>query len=143
MSDRFYSTQRNHLIGHISLGVSSYSDAKAFYTPLFATLGLDLVWDDAEVGGLGYGYKEPVPREWVDIFERKNADVSRDKPGTHIAFNASSRKVVDEFYKTAMEAGATSNGTPGLRQYGDRYYAAFVIDRDGHKLEAIIQETDA
>ena len=59
-------------------------------------------------------------------------------PRTHIAFNAASRKIVENFYKSALSAGGTDNGRPGIRsQYHESYYAAFILDPDGYNIEAV------
>ena len=66
--------------------------------------------------------------------------VSKGKVGTptHLAFRARTRRAVDAFFKAAIEAGAKDNGAPGLRkENGPNYYAAFVLDRDGHNIEAV------
>ena len=67
-------------------------------------------------------------------------DATPPGPGFHLAFTAPSRAAVDAFHAAAMEAGGRDEGAPGLRpRYGAAYYAAFVIDSDGHKLEAVHQ----
>lgn len=64
-------------------------------------------------------------------------------PGVHIAFRADTRKLVDEFYKAALAAGGKDNGAPGIREiYHPNYYGAFVLDPDGHNIEAVCHETE-
>jgi catechol 2,3-dioxygenase-like lactoylglutathione lyase family enzyme len=80
-----------------------------------------------------------------DKFAIKAAgDVQAPSPGFHVAFEAPSRQAVDEFYRAALEHGGSGNGAPGLRlQYGPNYYAAFVRDPDGYRIEAVISAREA
>lgn len=69
----------------------------------------------------------------------KFASVNTPSPGFHLAFSAPSREAVDSFHKNALENSGHDNGPPGLRpHYGPTYYAAFVVDPDGHHIEAVI-----
>ncbi|KAK4097351.1 Glyoxalase/Bleomycin resistance protein/Dihydroxybiphenyl dioxygenase [Parathielavia hyrcaniae] len=135
-------------LGHISIGVRNYDIAKAFYTPVLAPLGLHLVYDSEQVSGqspddtkkkkirtLGYGPN--ADHEIVNIFEVGD-DAAPPGPGFHLAFDAPSRDAVVKFHAQAMAAGGTDNGLPGLRKhYGADYFAAFVVDPDGWRLEAV------
>jgi hypothetical protein len=67
-------------------------------------------------------------------------DVSRK---AHLAFLADSRKQVDEYYQTALAAGGQSNGAPGLREHGPKYYAAYVLDFEGNNMEVVFQQKSA
>ncbi|KAI0053071.1 hypothetical protein FA95DRAFT_1552961 [Auriscalpium vulgare] len=93
----YYDTnpKRLNLIGHLSFGVRSIAVSQPFYTAVFAAFGVSLVFQDnaekPKVLGYGYGEREPV-----NIFETAKAAATR--AGNHIAFNAPSRKAVDEFY---------------------------------------------
>lgn len=119
------------MIDHISIGVRDLAKAGAFYDAAFGPLGLRRLYDDP--GSLGYGRdgigfwvlpsKSPVP-----------ADAAS---GLHICLSAPDRQSVDRFHRAALEAGGTDNGKPGLRaDYGPGYYAAFVVDPDGYRIEA-------
>lgn len=112
-------------IDHIGLNVTDYDKAKAFYTAALAPLGIRPMMDFGEAVGMG----GEQPFLWI----------SRGNPGhVHLAFAAPDRAAVDAFYTAAMANGATDNGKPGLRpEYTDTYYAAFVLDADGHNLEAV------
>ena len=133
----------SNIFSHISLAVGDFAQAKSLYTPMMAALGLELVWDSPEDGGLGYGVKEPEEREWVTLFAKIPGKIMDDKPGIHVAFNAPSRKAVDDFHEIALANGSKSRGEPGLRKdYGDRYYAAFVVDPWGNRLEAVRHRAD-
>jgi catechol 2,3-dioxygenase-like lactoylglutathione lyase family enzyme len=122
------------MLHHISFPVSDLAAAKALYGAALAALGYRLV---AEAPGFaGYGVIEGQ-----DMFALREQPGARAAgPGFHLAFAAPSRRAVDGFFAAALAHGAQGNGAPGLRpQYGPGYYAAFVIDADGHRLEAVHQ----
>lgn len=134
-------SEHTQIIGHISIGVRDITIAKAFYTAVLAPLGLTLVYEspaDSVTQVLGYG---PDPEhEVVNIFEYGD-DASPPGKGSHVAFNAPSRQAVEEFHAAAVGNGGTCNGLPGLREhYGPKYFAAFVVDPDGWRLEAVYKQ---
>lgn len=121
------------MLHHLSLGVSNLQRAASFYDAALAALGYVRVWSDATA--IGYG-----PAGEGDKLAIKLAGTGVVVPGPrfHIAFAAPSRKAVQDFHAEAIKHGGRDNGTPGLRPaYGERYYAAFVIDPDGHPIEAV------
>lgn len=132
-------------LGHISIGVRSYDVSKAFYTAILAPLGLKLVYDsEADDPGkkavrtLGYG--PDADHELLNIFEFGD-DAAPPGPGFHLAFNAQTRDAVLEFHAKAVQSGGADNGRPGVREhYGDNYFAAFVVDPDGWRLEAVCKK---
>jgi catechol 2,3-dioxygenase-like lactoylglutathione lyase family enzyme len=120
------------MLDHIGFGVSDYARAKAFYLQALAPLGIGVVMEVGEEGGhtaLGLG-KDGKPFFWIAL-----------APATshiHVAFAAASRAEVDAFYRAAIAAGGRDNGPPGLRaHYHPSYYGAFVLDPDGHNVEAV------
>jgi catechol 2,3-dioxygenase-like lactoylglutathione lyase family enzyme len=122
------------MIDHIGFSVSDYPRAKAFYEKALAPLGYVLVMEvqqdahDAKACGFGIGGK---PDFWIGGEGKLNKPV-------HIAFAARDRAAVDAFYKAAIAAGAKDNGPPGIRaHYHPNYYGAFVLDPDGHNIEAV------
>jgi catechol 2,3-dioxygenase-like lactoylglutathione lyase family enzyme len=119
------------MIDHISIGVRDVAAAKKFYDAALAPLGYSCL--SAGATSLGYG-KDGVAL-WVGAAERPvPAD---DASGLHICFSAADRKSVDAFHAKALRAGGRDNGKPGLRKdYGANYYAAFVVDPDGYRIEA-------
>ena len=122
------------MLGHLSFGVSNLDRSTAFYDAVMAALGFRRVW--TSTNGVGYGL-EP-DKDKLALFQR--ADASPPGPGFHLAFDAADHAAVDRFHTAALAAGGTSDGPPGLRpHYGAAYYAAFVIDPDGYRLEAVHQ----
>ncbi|MFZ5731640.1 MAG: VOC family protein [Pseudomonadota bacterium] len=122
------------MIDHVDFSVSDYPRAKAFYTRALAPLGYKLIMEvqqnpsDPPAAGFGADGK---PDFWI------GGEGALNKP-LHIAIAAKDRAAVDAFYRTAMENGAKDNGPPGIRaHYHANYYGAFVIDPDGHNLEAV------
>jgi catechol 2,3-dioxygenase-like lactoylglutathione lyase family enzyme len=119
------------MINHISIGSADLAKARKFYDAALKPLGYTcLSKDDASAG---YGSDEA--RFWLLKAARPVAQNSES--GLHLCFDAPDRKSVDAFYKAALAAGGKDNGKPGIRaSYSPNYYAAFVIDPDGHRLEA-------
>ncbi len=120
------------MLHHISLPVSDLPAARALYTAALAVLGYRVVVQSP--GFVGFGV---VENEDSLALTARNPALAAG-PGFHLAFAAPSPAAVDAFYAAALAHGATDNGAPGLRpQYGATYYAAFVLDLDGHRLEAV------
>ena len=119
------------MIHHVSIGVSDIGKARRFYDAALAPLGAKCLSEDASA--LGYGGSEG-PRLWLLAAGTK---VPRDIAGLHICFDAASRMAVDGFHAAALKSGGRDNGKPGIRpDYGDTYYAAFVVDPEGYRIEA-------
>lgn len=120
------------MLGHISLGVRDLAKAAAFYDAILATLGYART--DSSARSVGYG----LPGASTDQFRLiESVDAKPPGAGFHLAFAAPSENAVDRFHETALRHGGADNGGPGLRpRYGTHYYAAFVIDQDGYRLEA-------
>ena len=127
------------MIDHISIGVSDLGKAKQFYDTVLKPLGFSCVFtvDIPGQGLVAHGYGEgDKPSFWIGKPERFDRELNA-KGGTHVAFQAKSRKSIDEFHAAALKAGATDNGAPGLRpHYHPNYYGAFAYDPDGNKIEA-------
>lgn len=121
------------MFSHVTLGTNNWEKSKPFWTAISGALGLPVLFEYE--GGIAYG--EPVgPKVFIGpAFDGKPATSGN---GTHVAFLASSRKMVDEFYKSALENGGTDEGPPGPRpHYHPNYYGAYVRDPDGNKLQAV------
>jgi len=123
------------MIDHLGFPVSDYSRAKAFYTSALAPLGYSLIMEvtqeqSGQDPAAGFGV-DGKPDFWI------GGEGGLNKP-VHVAIRAESRDMVDAFYKAAMAAGGRDNGAPGLRpHYHPNYYGAFVLDPDGHNIEAV------
>ena len=127
------------MIDHIGFSVSDYPRAKAFYEKALGPLDYVLIMEvqqdanDAPAAGFGAGGK---PDFWI------GGEGGLNKP-MHIAITAKDRPAVEAFYQAAIAAGAKDNGPPGLRpQYHPNYYGAFVLDFDGHNIEAVCHAPD-
>jgi catechol 2,3-dioxygenase-like lactoylglutathione lyase family enzyme len=119
------------MIDHVSIGVRDLTRAAAFYGTLLAVLGMSKLreWPDAAVG-----YGKAYPEFWINARPDRNEADS----GLHICLRAPNAQVVDAFHAAALAAGGASGGAPGLRpEYHDRYYAAFVVDPDGNRIEVV------
>ncbi|HEX5378502.1 MAG TPA: VOC family protein [Phenylobacterium sp.] len=124
------------MLGHLSFGVRDLARARAFYAATLEPLGVVEVWSSAR----GAGFGPPGGQDRLALFPV--ADPAPPGPGFHLAFDAPDRAAVDAFHAAALAQGGEDLGGPGLRpQYGPTYYAAFVRDPDGHKLEAVHQQT--
>ena len=124
------------MIDHIGFPVSDYAKSKTFYTKALAPLGYSLVMEvgadvtesHAPAAGFGAGGK---PDFWI------GGEGGLEKP-LHVAIMSKDRASVDAFHRAALSAGGKDNGAPGLRpHYHANYYGAFVLDPDGHNIEAV------
>ncbi|MBI5908352.1 MAG: VOC family protein [Betaproteobacteria bacterium] len=123
------------MIDHTGITVSNFEASKAFYVSALAPIGYVLLRElSAAVTGasdaVGFGVP-PKPDFWI-------SRGTSNSPPVHVAFRVLSRALVDAFYKAALAAGGRDNGAPGLRpHYHPNYYGAFVLDLDGHNIEAV------
>ena len=123
------------MLGHLSFGVGDLRRAAGFYDRILAPLGYVRVWSSDKAVGFG----EDGGGDKLALFARPG-EAAPPGPGFHLAFDAPTRAAVDAFHPAALEAGGSDAGAPGPRaHYGATYYAAFVIDLDGYKLEAVHQ----
>jgi len=123
------------MLSHLSLGVEDLEQATSFYEAALAPLGVVCVWRNAR----GAGFGPPGGEDKLALFGRPG-EARAPGAGFHVCFAAPSREAVDAFHAAALAAGGTDAGAPGLRpHYGADYYAAFVFDLDGHKLEAKVE----
>jgi catechol 2,3-dioxygenase-like lactoylglutathione lyase family enzyme len=126
------------MLHHLSLGAQEIERAARFYDAVLAPLGYVRVWSDLRPGepGQAVGYGPPGSGDRLAI--KQVAQPMPSIPGFHVAFSASSRAAVMAFHAAALAAGGQDNGPPGLRpEYGPDYFAAFVVDPEGHRLEAV------
>lgn len=119
------------MLDHVSIGVRSTAVSKTFYDAVLPPLGYACL--SQSEGSLGYGSGEVSL--WINEASRP---VPNDREsGLHFCFAASARTDVDRFHAAGLQSGGADNGAPGLRaDYGDNYYAAFLVDPDGYRIEA-------
>jgi len=116
------------MIDHTGVSVSDVAKSKTFYRAALAPLGYSLLMEFEQFAGFGVA---PKPDFWI-------GQGVPNAPPVHVAFRADTRAQVDAFHRAAMAAGGRDNGPPGLRpHYHDNYYGAFVLDPDGHNVEAV------
>jgi len=126
------------MIDHTGVIASNFQTSKDFYTRALAPIGYALLMEvtAAQTGSndaAGFGVP-PKPDFWL-------ASGTPNVPPVHIAFRVASRALVDAFYAAALAAGGRDNGAPGLRpHYHPNYYGAFVLDPDGHNIEAVCHD---
>jgi catechol 2,3-dioxygenase-like lactoylglutathione lyase family enzyme len=120
------------MIDHISIGVSDLDRAARFYEATLAALGLSRLVSRPATIGFGKSY----PEFWINL----RAGMAQVPPesGSHICLRAKSIGEVDAFHAAALAAGGRSDGVPGIRPHDRvKYYAAFVVDPDGNRIEAV------
>ncbi|WP_243049822.1 VOC family protein [Dyella sp. RRB7] len=128
------------MLDHVGLQVSGYERSREFYRQVLAPLGGALVMEvtaeqtgDGDHAGFGIDGR---PTFWIGTSQHGHS-----VGPVHIAFSAANRAAVDAFHKAALAAGAKDNGAPGLRpHYHQHYYGAFVLDPDGHNIEAVCHQ---
>jgi catechol 2,3-dioxygenase-like lactoylglutathione lyase family enzyme len=123
------------MIHHIDIAVADLPRSRGFYAAALAPLGLaaviEFMRDGCRIVGFG---KLPDPEFWI----RDGGPIGSR---LHVAFLADSRATVDAFHSAALAAGGKDNGAPGLRpRYAEHWYAAFVLDPDGHNVEAVSRQ---
>jgi catechol 2,3-dioxygenase-like lactoylglutathione lyase family enzyme len=120
------------MIDHISVGVSDLDRAARFYEPTLAALGLSRLVTRPATIGFGKSY----PEFWINL--RAGMVKVAPESGVHICLRAKTTAEVDVFHAAALQAGGLSDGAPGIRPHDRvKYYAAFVIDPDGNRIEAV------
>ena len=124
------------MFDHIKFGVRDFSLSKIFYLKALEPIGVTVVTDWPPKGA---ELSQPTGKSSLCLYQ------TEEKPAhLHIAFIAESRQQVDAFYRAAIGAGGQCNGPPGVRpQYRGQYYAAFVLDPDGHNIEAVCHDNEA
>ena len=118
------------MIDHVSIAVSDLTRAMRFYEAVLGTIGYSAL----DIRGSTVGFGKKYSEFWLN--HRPGMTPLADS-GTHICLRALSTNVVDAFHAAALKVGGKSDGSPGLRtQYSENYYAAFVRDPDGNRVEA-------
>ena len=120
------------MIDHVSVAVKDLAKATQFYETLLATIGI--VKMESRPATVGFG--KTYPEFWINL--RGSLPAMPPESGAHICFRAQSTELVDAFHAAALVAGGSSDGAPGYRpSHGKGYYAAFVRDPDGNRIEAV------
>lgn len=123
------------MFNHISFGVSDLARSIRFYDAVMETLGHARSFGSEEEGFVTYG---PDESYFIICLPEDESRAAQACNGSHICFRAKDRKQVEEFYRVAIARGAKDDGPPGFRpNYSEDYYAAFVLDPDGHQIEAM------
>jgi catechol 2,3-dioxygenase-like lactoylglutathione lyase family enzyme len=123
--------RRRVVIDHVSVGVSDLERSRAFYTRALLPLGFAEIRGPREGSPVAFFGLEEAPSFMISTRYQTGAPI-------HVAFAADRREQVDAFHAAALAAGGRDNGAPGLRPaYAEDYYAAFVLDPDGHNVEAV------
>jgi catechol 2,3-dioxygenase-like lactoylglutathione lyase family enzyme len=126
------------IIDHVTIPVTDYARSKAFYESALAPLGVGVIMEFGRACGFG---RDGKPELWIaqgPASYQTAEDIARVTP-IHVAIAARSRDEVDAFHRAALAAGARDFGAPGPRpEYHPGYYGAFVLDPDGHDIEAVI-----
>jgi catechol 2,3-dioxygenase-like lactoylglutathione lyase family enzyme len=120
------------MIDHVSVAVRDLAAATRFYEAVLGALGLIKLESRPATAGFGKTY----PEFWINL----RADMTPVSPasGAHVCFRARTTELIDAFHAAALQAGGASDGAPGLRpQHGEGYYAAFIRDPDGNRVEAV------
>jgi len=126
------------MLHHISFGVRDLALAGAFYDAALGALGFRRVFEDDDA--IGYGLEDDKDLLCLKLRD----DAAAPGAGFHMGFAAPTRAAVDAFHAEALRIGGQDNGAPGPRpDYGDHYYAAFLVDPDGHRIEAVINRAPA
>ena len=117
------------MLDHVTIGVSDIARSTAFYDRALRPLGIERLYAEGQAfAGYGAGRKAFF---WIGL-------IAAAQTSTHVAFTAEDRQTVQQFYRAALAAGGRDNGEPGLRpHYHESYYGAFVLDPDGHNIEAV------
>ena len=121
------------MIDHVSVGVRDLEASAAFYEAALAPIGFKKLRE--KPGTVGFGKKDHG-EFWLN--HRPDMQKPAADSGVHVCLRASTTKAVDDFHAAAVKAGATSDGAPGVRpEYSTSYYAAFVRDLDGNRIEVV------
>jgi catechol 2,3-dioxygenase-like lactoylglutathione lyase family enzyme len=123
------------MFAHVSIGVKNIHASIAFYDAVINALGYGRLFGNEEEGFMAYGPEDSFFIINTPLDESRDASACN---GSHICLKAKDKNAVDAFYNTAIKMGAKDGGAPGLRpHYSEDYYAAFIFDLDGHKIEAM------
>jgi catechol 2,3-dioxygenase-like lactoylglutathione lyase family enzyme len=120
------------MIDHVSIAVRDLDKAARFYEAVLGAIG----YDKLEVRPHTVGFGKKYPELWINL--RASMTPVASDSGAHVGLRVRATELVDAFHAAALAAGGVSDGAPGLRpQHGEGYYAAFIRDPDGNRIEAV------
>ncbi len=123
------------LLDHLSITVRDLAAVKPFYIAVMASLGAEVAYDEDKAIGFGERNSESdFSHSYISVFESPAASAD---PRRHVCFRAQSIAQVQAFYAAGLAHGGSDAGPPGLRDYHPSYYAAFLFDLEGNKIEAV------
>lgn len=125
------------MLDHVSITVSDLNKSERFYDAVFGALGVVKVGSDHADAWIGYGDRcdaDHPERTYCSIRQGPTPD---DAPRRHWCFKAKTRAAVEAFWRAGVDSGGVDNGQPGIREYHPAYYAAFLIDPEGNRIEAV------
>jgi catechol 2,3-dioxygenase-like lactoylglutathione lyase family enzyme len=128
------------MLDHVSLGVSDIGRSRNFYDAALRPLGLVRIVDFGD--GRGSDYGEAPGSTGVQFTITREVAAIVPSAGSHLCFRAPDRTAVRAFHSAALAAGGRDDGGPGLRLYHAHYYGAFILDPDGHRIEAVCHAPD-
>lgn len=120
-------TEKNCMLAHIGFYVDDLQKSDAFYRPLLSAIGYEVILSIPQC--IAYGVNG------VPLFEIYTGKPKSER--IHIAFNVANKEMVEKFHTVALSLGGIDNGKPGYRDYFPNYYASFIMDPNGHNLEAL------
>jgi catechol 2,3-dioxygenase-like lactoylglutathione lyase family enzyme len=127
------------MLDHVTIGVSDFERSRRFYDQALRPLGIARLYADGPTAA-GYGVA-PKAFFWISL---RDASQTGAQTGAHVAFTVQNWETVKQFHLKALEAGGKDNGPPGLRpHYHENYYGAFILDPDGHNIEAVCHRKPA
>lgn len=129
------------LLDHVSITVRDLERAKPFYLAVMSALGATVASE--RPGAIGFGERNRPHDDchtYLSVFESPAASPD---PRRHWCFRAASRRAVDVFHESGLEAGGSSEGEPGIRDYHSGYYAAFLADPEGNRIEAVFHHGES
>jgi len=125
------------MLDHVSITLADLSQAERFYDAVFSALGVSKVGSDHADAWIGYGERADADHPQRCYLSIRQGPKPDDAPRRHWCFKANSRSAVDAFWQAGLENGGIDNGRPGLRDYHPSYYAAFLLDPEGNRIEAV------
>lgn len=128
------------LLDHVSITVRDLAKVKAFYIAVMRALQAEIAYEEAQA--IGFGERNSgndASHSYISVFESPQA---HSDPRRHVCFRALSVAQVDAFYAAGIAHDGGCAGAPGLRDYHPHYYAAFLFDPDGNKIEAVFHHAD-